>query len=334
MSASPSSVLATVFVTALVTGCSSSTDSGGGGGGGGGGPTVAIARAPTASGNGQTAVVATALASPLRVLVTEDGSPVSGRTVAWSTTSGGSVTSSSSTDASGIATTNWTLGQSSGLQSASTTLSGANGSPVTFTATASAGAAASIAKSGGDGQTGIVNTALANPLLARAADQFGNSVSGISVMWQVTMGTAMVFPASTSTGSNGEAQTTVTLGGVVGAIVIEAVSMGLSGSPLSYMATATTLPTAVTVQLVNTLQFQPRDIIIAVGGTVTWNWSPAGVTTHNVVPDAAEPVTSGLPTTGPNSWAHTFNTTGTYLYFCVVHGGAGGFGMAGTVTVL
>ncbi len=333
MSASPSSVLTAAIVAAGIAGCSSTDPA----------PPppppppppptgVVIAKA-TPSGDGQTATVATALPSQLRVEVTDNGSPVSGRTVAWATTFG-SVTASSDTDASGIATTNWTLGQSSGLQSASATLSGAGGSPVSFTATASAGAAASIAKSAGDGQSGIVNTALANPLLARAADQFGNSVSGVSVMWQVTMGTATVFPASTSTGVNGEAQTTVTLGGVVGPIVIEAVSMGLSGSPLPYMATAMTLPTAVTVQLVNTLQFQPRDIIIAAGGTVTWNWPATGVTTHNVTPDATEPFTSGVPTTGPFSWGHIFTTPGTYMYYCVVHGLPGGLGMAGTVTVL
>jgi len=204
-----------------------------GGGGGGGGATVAIARATTNSGNGQTAMVATALPMPLRVMVTENGSPVSGRSVAWSTT-GGSVTASSSTDGTGIATAQWTLGQTAGPQSANATLSGASGSPVGFTAAASAGPAASVAKAGGDAQSGFVNFALTNPLLARAADQFGNPVSSVSVMWQVMSGTAMVSPASANTGSNGEGQTTVTLGGTAGTIIIQAVSTGLTGSLLSY----------------------------------------------------------------------------------------------------
>ncbi len=330
MIASPLSVLAAVVVTAFVTGCSS-TDPGGGGGGS---PTVAIAKASTASGDGQTAVVAAALPNPLRVVVTEDGSPVSGRTVAWSTTSG-SVVPSSSTDASGIATTNWTLGQSAGLQSASATLGGAGGSPVSFTATASAGAASSIAKSGGDGQSGLVNSILADPLAALAADQFGNPVSGVSVMWQVTSGSAMVNPGASNTGGNGEAQTTVTLGGTMGPIIIQAMSAGLSGSPLSYMATAMTLPTAVTVQLVDApTSFSPQHITIAAGGTVTWTWSSAVVITHNVTPDATEPVTSGTPVTGPNSYQFTFTTPGSYMYYCVVHGAPGGVGMFGTVTVI
>jgi plastocyanin len=295
---------------------------------------VAIAKASTASGDGQTAVVATGLPDPLRVLVTEDGSPVSGRMVTWATT-GGSVTGSSDTDAAGIAASQWTLGQSAGLQSASATLSGAGGSPVGFTATASAGAAASLAESDGDGQSGLINTALANPLLARATDQFGNSVSGVNVMWQVTSGTAMVSPASSSTGSSGEAQTTVTLGGTAGPIIIQAMNTGLSGSPVSFTATATTLPTTVTVQLLDApTSFSPQHITIAANGTVTWTWSSGGMITHNVVPDATEPATSGAPVPGPNTYQFTFTMPGTYMYYCEVHGLAGGSGMFGTVTVM
>ncbi len=129
--------------------------------------TVAIGMA-SASGDGQTATVAAAVANALRVMVTENGSAVSGRTVSWSTPDGGSVSATSATDASGIATTQWTLGQTAGSQTARATLSGANGSPVTFGATATAGPAAAIAKTGGDAQSGFVNTMLADPLQATA----------------------------------------------------------------------------------------------------------------------------------------------------------------------
>jgi len=330
MSASPSSVLAAAIVAAGIAGCSSTDPP----------PPpppppptgLVIAQA-TPSGDGQTAIVATALPSQLRVEVTDNGSPVSGRTVAWATTGGGSVTASSDTDASGIATSQWTLGQSAGLQSASATLSGAGGSPIGFTASASAGAAASIAQAtpSGDGQSGIVNTVLANPLVARVADQFDNPVSGVSVMW--TSGMATLMPASGNTASNGEAQTMVTLGGTAGAIIIQAMSTGLSGSPLDYSATAQALPMAVTVQVVDN-SFQPQDVTIAVGGTVTWNWPSSNVATHNVMPDATEPVTSGTPVTGPNSYPFTFIMPGIYMYYCVIHGAPNGIGMFGTVTVI
>jgi plastocyanin len=298
---------------------------------------LVIAKA-TPSGDGQTATVATALPSQLRVEVTDNGSPVSGRTVAWATTGGGSVTASSDTDASGIATSQWTLGQSAGLQSASATLSGAGGSPIGFTASASAGAAASIGKAtpSGDGQSGMVNTVLANPLVARVADQFDNPVSGVSVMWQVTQGTATAAPASGNTASNGEASTMVALLGTPGPIIIQAMSMGLSGSPLDYSATAQAPPMAVTVQVVDN-SFQPQDVTIAVGGTVTWNWPSSNVATHNVMPDVTggPPLRSGDPTLGPFTHQVMFNTAGTYMYYCFVHGQpGGGIGMVGTVTVI
>ena len=330
MSASPSSVFAAAIVAAVIAGCSSTDPP----------PPpppppagLVIAKA-TPSGDGQTATVATALPSQLRVLVTDAGSPVAGRTVAWATT-GGLVTASSDSDASGIATSQWTLGQSAGSQSASATLSGAGGSPLSFTATASAGAAAFIAKAGGDAQTGIITTMLTNPLLARATDQFNNPVSGVSVTWQVTSGMATPMPASGNTASNGEAQTIVTLGGTAGPIIIQAMSAGLSGTPLDYSATAQAPPMAVTVQVLSApaTAFNPQHVTIAAGGTVTWNW-PTGGLTHNVMPDATEPVMSGAPIIGPNSYPFTFNTPGVYMYYCVVHGLPGGGGMFGTVTVI
>ena len=168
-----------------------------------------------------------------------------------------------------------------------------------------------------------------------AADQFDNPVSGVSVMWQVTQGTATAAPASGNTASNGEASTMVALLGTAGPIIIQAVSTGLSGSPLDYSATAQALPMAVMVQLIDApTSFSPQHITIAAGGTVTWTWSSAGVITHNVAPDATEPVTSGPATAGPNSYPFTFNTPGVYMYYCIVHGSPGGVGMFGTVTVI
>ncbi len=312
----------------LVAACSTEP---GNGGGGGGGNTLAIAKG-NPSGDGQSATVATTLPNPLRVLVTQGGSPLAGRTVTWSASAGSSVTASSTTDASGVATAQWTLGQAAQGYTATASLSGATGSPVNFTATATPGPAANLAKVSGDGQTGIVNSMLADPLVARVTDQFNNPVSGSGVMWQVTNGTATVNPASSTTGGTGAAQTVVTLGGSAGAITIQAVSTGLTGSPLSYTATANTLPVQVTVQVTNNV-FTPSSVTIAAGGTVTWDWPASATNPHNVSPDGTEPTRSGNPVTGPNTYQYTFNTPGVYQYFCEVHGAAGGIGMSGTVTV-
>lgn len=99
-----------------------------------------IAAAPPASvavssGNAQAGPTSAALANPLVVLVTDSlGNPVSGATVAWSTSGGSLSPASSITNASGLASTTWTLGATGGAQSASASVSPL--SPASFTATA------------------------------------------------------------------------------------------------------------------------------------------------------------------------------------------------------
>ena len=78
-----------------------------------------IAKAPANSGDGQTGSVGQALANALRVLVTVDGEPQPGVSVIWSTTDGSLAPSSVTTDADGISTTTWTLGPTTGAQTAS-----------------------------------------------------------------------------------------------------------------------------------------------------------------------------------------------------------------------
>src|SRR5215208_936160 len=88
-------------------------------------------------GDGQEAIVGQELGQPLVVTVTDGDVASVGSTVTWSATGGGSVSpTSATTDASGNASTTWTLGTTAGLQTAQATLSGASGSPASFTATA------------------------------------------------------------------------------------------------------------------------------------------------------------------------------------------------------
>jgi plastocyanin len=98
-----------------------------------------LAKAPSQSGDQQTGPAGEALPSDLRVLVTSDGNPQSGATVTWSTTNGSVSPTSNVTTANGIGQTTWTLGPSTGTQTATATVAGATGSPQTFTATATGG---------------------------------------------------------------------------------------------------------------------------------------------------------------------------------------------------
>ena len=82
---------------------------------------------------------ARALGNPVRILITRDGEPVEGVNVTWAAGQRGSLSDQTESDELGIATAVWTLGPETGTQAATATVDGADGSPLTFTATATDG---------------------------------------------------------------------------------------------------------------------------------------------------------------------------------------------------
>lgn len=123
-----SPVFAALVLAAVLGACSS--DNGGDPG------SLTVAKSATNSGDTQAGTAGQPLAHPLRVAVTDGGIVQSGVTVTWATTNGGSLSpASSTTDANGLAVSTWTLGAGGGAQSATASVSGGMGSPVTFTAT-------------------------------------------------------------------------------------------------------------------------------------------------------------------------------------------------------
>ena len=313
---------------------------GGGGGNGGTPPSTTVIAKASASGDGQTGAVGQPLANPLQVVVTEDGAASAGATVTWSTTAANSSMNPTSarTDANGVATSEWTLGRASGSQSAQASLSGASGSPVAFTATASPGSAATLSKAGGDAQTGTINTQLAGAVQAKVSDQFGNGVPGVDVAW--TASGATPSSASVPTDGSGVSAVNVTLGGTTGAVTITATSGTLAGSPQIFSATAEAvapIPASAAITVGNDL-FQsnrnntqnPAVDTVAVGGTVTWTWVQTGTVSHSVRSLGSPGFTSSAIKTGNGqTYAFTFATAGTYLYDCQVHGSA----MTGRIVV-
>jgi plastocyanin len=299
-------------------------------------PTTAIAKASANSGDAQTGVVSRPLALPLRVVVTDGGAASVGTTVTWSTTGAGASLNPASavTDVNGIASTAWTVGTVAGSQTASAMLTGAAGSPVTFAATATPDAATALTMVTGDNQVGQTGTQLADPVGAKVSDQFDNGVPGVDVLWAARGGS--VSPSTVPTDADGLATVNVTLGNIAGTVTITATAGTLTGSPLTFNATATTTPPqGQTVQVLSAggTRFSPANLTIAVHSTVTWNW-PVGSIGHNVVPDNGTiPATSGGLVNGPNTYSYTFDVPGTYRYYCANHGGPGGFGMSGTITV-
>lgn len=117
----------------------------GGGGTGPGGSDVIMAKA-SASGDAQSGPFGTVLANPLRVLLTQGGSPVAGRAVTWQAQAGiqlNPVTATSVAD--GIASTVVTLPPFGSTRTITATAIGAIGSPQVFTVTATgAGTAVTV----------------------------------------------------------------------------------------------------------------------------------------------------------------------------------------------
>lgn len=98
---------------------------------------------------------------------------------------------------------------------------------------------------------------------------------------------------------------------------------------------------AATVTMTDQLKFEPANLTVAKGATVTWknsgqlphtatdDPSKAADKAHAVLPSGAQPWDSGNVNAG-QSWSHTFDVPGKYTYFCIPHEAAG---MIGTITV-
>jgi plastocyanin len=322
-----------LFALLLLTGGGVALACGGDGGDDGGTPpnTTAIAKA-SSSGDAQTGTVGQELTALLQVVVTDGGAPSAGKTVTWATASGGSLDPTSAvTDASGIASTTWTLGTTAGAQTATATLSGASGSPVTFNATADPDAPAALSKAGGDQQNASLNGPLPLPVQAKVADQFGNGVPDVAVGWTATSGT--VSAPSVPSDAVGISSVTVTAGGTAGPITIVATAENLTGSPQTFTATASETPPTPTTAAVSVANnsFTPASLTIAAGTTVVWTWQ-ASAMSHTVTPVASEPSGSGPPADAPKTYQYKFSNPGTFVYYCTVHGSPTA-GMRGTIIV-
>ncbi|MGH7674474.1 MAG: Ig-like domain-containing protein, partial [Gemmatimonadales bacterium] len=181
----------------------------------------------------QSDTVGHTLARPYEVAVTDlAGTPVAGITVTWTVLSGsGSVGSVTPTNAAGISSAVHTLGTIAGPQAVSASLSGAIGSPVTFTSTALAAAPASLVKSAGDAQTAGAGQLLPVPLGVLVRDAYGNPVPGQPVAWARVAGSGTLGASQTPTDATGVARVGYTLG-AAGTDTITAALVGGALAPV------------------------------------------------------------------------------------------------------
>ena len=114
-----------------------------------------------------------------------------------------------------------------------------------------------------------------------------------------------------------------------------------SAAAASPAPSASAAAAATTIQLTDSLKFDPATVTVPRGSTITWR--NASQVAHTVTDDAskaAKPEDAALPS-GAQSWdsgtlnagqtySHTFDVPGTYKYFCQPHEAAG---MVGTIIV-
>jgi lysophospholipase L1-like esterase len=195
------------------------------------------------------------LETPLKVKVTDTyGNAVSGFDVAFSVLDGdglldGQSNQIRSTDARGIAAATWQLGPVAGDSNnvARAVLQGLTPNQFLFKASAVADRADSLLLIGGQDQSGPMNTTLAQPLMVRVADTFGNPVKDHPVTFRVESESGSLNGASEKTvitNDNGLAWTQLSLESEVGDSVYQvsasAMEQGLplQNSPILFFASA------------------------------------------------------------------------------------------------
>jgi hypothetical protein len=200
-------------------------------------------------GDAQSATVAGQPATALTVEVTDGtGSVVSGESVSWAIDGDGTITTSSLSNASGIASATPLIGTLVGDYTVTASLS--TGSSVTFTVTGTADVAALLSAISTTDQSGTTSAPVAAPPSVRVTDVYGNPVSGTTVTFAVTAGGGSRSPGTVASDTNGVATlTSWTLGASAGANTLTATVAGLGGSPVTFTANGTaSAPTQIAVQ--------------------------------------------------------------------------------------
>src|SRR5207248_1814073 len=184
----------------------------------------------------QTSPARTAVSSPPSVLVKDaNGNPVAGVAVTFAVAPGnGTITGGSqTTNASGVATVGgWTLSATAGPNTLTATSGSLSGSPVTFKATGTAGAAAAIAANSPTSQSATAGTAVSTPPSVIVKHATGNPDT-LSLHDALPIsGNGTITGGSQTTNASGVATVgSWTLSATAGANTLTATSGSLAGSP-------------------------------------------------------------------------------------------------------
>lgn len=179
------------------------------------------------------------IATPVRVLVRDpDAAGVPGVVVRFVVVdpSGDSTVTDVVSDSAGVAELALTLGTRAGTYTIRARLRDAAEVTMTIEAVATADVPARVEVVSGSAQTGTVGDALAQPLVVRVADRFGNPVADAEVIFRPDPGSGSASPVSVRTDASGLASAQWTLGTSAGTQRIIAGQGALVSTPLEAIA--------------------------------------------------------------------------------------------------
>jgi adhesin/invasin len=163
------------------------------------------------------------------VLVELNGQPAVNVAVSWIPgTHNGTVSSSTSqTDATGMATVTWRLSDTAQVNTLTAT---AGTGSVSVTATGTPGTVTTLSAATAD-STGLVAGA-STFITVHAADSFGNAVPGVTINWTASGGT--LNPVTSTTGTTGNASVVFGTSTTPATYSVTATAPGLTLTPLAF----------------------------------------------------------------------------------------------------
>ncbi|MDH4352218.1 MAG: Ig-like domain repeat protein, partial [Gemmatimonadota bacterium] len=177
--------------------------------------------------------------APTVIVVDAFGNPVSGVSVTFTPGSGSVSAGTVTTGTNGQATVDWTLGTTAGPQTLTVSSGTLNGSPVTFTATATPGLATQLAFTRSPPASVVAGTAITPSVLVAVQDANGNTVTTSSASIAVAIG---------SNPGTGTLSGTTTVNAVSGVATFSTLSIDQAGSPYTLTATSAPLTPATSAQ--------------------------------------------------------------------------------------
>jgi hypothetical protein len=186
-------------------------------------------------------VAGVALANPPAVQVTDAfGNGISGFAVTFAVVTGGGTLAgaTATTNANGFTSpTTWTLGTAVGTNTVTAAATGLPESPMTFTAIANAGPAATISANSATTLTGTAGGLAPAALSVRVVDAFGNPAPSVTVAFTPASGSGTVAGSGVTNASGIAAVDNWRYGTTAGTQTVQATLAGVAGSPVTFTAT-------------------------------------------------------------------------------------------------